>query len=61
LPQQRSENGGQRRPFAGDGIDIRHGKITVANSAGNAFEDVGDVELDAVHLPGAARRYRLAT
>jgi hypothetical protein len=61
LPQQRSENGGQRRPFTGDGIDIRHRKITVANSAGNAFEDLGDVEVDAVHLPRATSRRRLAT
>jgi hypothetical protein len=55
LTQYRSENRGQRCPFSGQGIDVWHRKSTVANSPGNAFENVSEVELDAVHLARASR------
>ena len=55
MTQHGCENRGQRCPFAGKRIDVWHGKTAVANSLGNAFENVSEVELDAVHSTRAAR------
>ena len=55
MTQHRSENRGERRPFSSKRIDVWHRKTAVANSSGNALEDVSHVELDAVHPPRATR------